>query len=80
MWHLGSKYLAAVPGEVGWVGTKGGLGAEGEAPAVEVGELEVAAPGQDGFDEVGLGDADAEVVVDGPESGIEEVVGGRGQS
>ena len=46
---------------------------------MEVGELEVATPGQYGFDEVGLGDADAEVVVDGPEAGIEEVVGGRGQ-
>ena len=46
---------------------------------MEVGELEVAAPGQDGFDEVGLGDADAEVIVDGPEAGIEKVVGGRVQ-
>ncbi len=46
---------------------------------MEVGELEVAAPGEDGFDEVGLGDANAEVVVDGPESGIEEGVGGRVQ-
>jgi len=64
---------------VGGVGAEGGLGREGEAAAVEVGELEVATPGQYGFDEVGLGDADAEVVVDGPEAGIEEVVGGRGQ-
>ncbi len=53
--------------------------AEGEAPAVEVGEFEVRAAREDGFDEVGLGDADAEVVVDGPEDGIEEVVGGLGQ-
>ena len=68
-----------MPGEVGGVGAEGGLGAEGEAAAVEVGELEVATPGQDGFDEVGLGDADAKVVVDGPESGVEEVVGGRSQ-
>ena len=67
-----------VPGEVGGVGAEGGLGAEGEAPAVEVGELEVRTAGEDGFDEV-LGDADAEVVVDGPESGVEEVVGGRGE-
>ena len=58
--------LLAVPGEAGGVGAEGGLGREGEAAAVEVGELEVATPGQDGFDEVGLGDADAEVVVDGP--------------
>ena len=46
---------------------------------MEVGEFEVRSAGEDGFDEVGLGDADAEVVVDGPEAGIEEVVGGRGQ-
>ena len=46
---------------------------------MEVGEFEVVAAGEDGFDEVGLGDADAEVVVDGPESGVEEVVGGRSQ-
>ena len=63
---------------MGGVGAEGGLGREGEAPAVEVGELEVAAPGQDGFDEVGLGDADAEVVVDVPEAFVEEVVRGRG--
>ena len=55
------------------------MGREGEAAAVEVGELEVAANGEDGFDEVGLGHADAEVVVDGPEAGVEKVVGGRGQ-
>jgi len=68
MWHMSGvcKHLPAVPGEVGGVGAEGGLGAEGEAAAVEVGELEVATPGQDRFDEVGLGDADAEVVVDGP--------------
>jgi len=64
---------------VGGVGAEGSLGRKGEATAVEVGELEVATPGQDGFDEVGLGDADTEVVVDGPESGVEEVVGCRGQ-
>ena len=46
---------------------------------MEVGELEVTSAGEDGFDEVGLGDANAEVVVDGPESGIEEGVGGRVQ-
>ena len=42
-----------MPGEMGGVGAEGGLGAEGEAPAVEVGELEVTASGQDRFDEVG---------------------------
>ena len=46
---------------------------------MEVGEFEVGAAGEDGFDEVGLGDANAEVVVDGPESSIEEGVGGRSQ-
>ncbi len=38
------------------------MGREGEAAAVKVGELEVAAPGEDGFGEVGLGHTDAEVV------------------
>ena len=47
--------------------------------AVEVGELEVRTTGEDGFGDVRVGDLDAEVVVDGPESGVEEVVGGRGQ-
>ena len=37
------------------------------------------AAGEDGFDEVGLGDANAEVVVDGPEAGIEKVMSGRVQ-
>ena len=68
------KHFPAVPGEVGGVGAEGGLGREGEAPAVEVAELEVRAAGQDGFDEVGLGDADAEVVANGPEACIEEVM------
>ena len=39
------------------------MGREGEAPVVEVGEFEVVAAGEDGFDEVGLGDADEEIVV-----------------
>ena len=55
------------------------MGVEGEGLAVEVGELEVGAAGEDGFGDVRVGDVDAEVVVDGPESGVEEVVGGRGQ-
>ena len=46
---------------------------------MEVGELEVQAAGEDGFGDVGLGDADAQVVVDGPEAGIEKVVRGRGE-
>jgi hypothetical protein len=56
------------------------LGREGEPPAVEVGELEVRSARVDGFDEVGLGDADTQVVVDGPEAGVEEVVRGRGDN
>ena len=65
-----------MPGEVGRIGAEGGLGVEGEGLAVEVGELEVGAAGEDGFGDVRVGDLDAEVVVDGPESGVEEVVGG----
>ena len=68
-----------MPGEAGWVGAEGGFRAEGEPAAVEVGELEVTSAGEDGFDEVGLGDANAEVVVDGPEAGIEKVMSGRVQ-
>ena len=61
-----TEHFPAVPGEVGGIGAEGGLGSEGEAAAVEVGELEVAAPGEDGLGDVRLGDADAEVVVDSP--------------
>ena len=46
---------------------------------MEVGALEVAAPGEDGLGDVRLGDADAEVVVDGPEACVEQVVRSRGQ-
>jgi hypothetical protein len=66
-----------VPGEVGGIGAEGGLGCEGERAAVQVGEFEVRATGKDGFGDVGMGDADAEVVIDGPEAGVEEAVGGR---
>ncbi len=68
-----------MPGEVGGVGAESGLGREGERAAVEIGEFEVAAPGKDGFGDVRLGHADAEVVIDGPEAGVEEIVGGRGK-
>ena len=54
--------FAPVPGEVGGVGAEAGLGGEGEAAAVEVGELEVGSAGEDGFGDVGLGDADAQVI------------------
>ena len=67
----------AVPGEVGAVGAESGFGGEGERAAVEVGELEVGAAGKDRFGDVGFGDLDAEVVVDGPEACVEEIVGGR---
>ena len=56
---------------------EGGLGREGEWAAVEVGEFEMRAAGEDGFGDVGLGDMDAQIVVDGPEAGVEEIVGGR---
>ena len=69
--------MVAMPGEVGGVGAEGGLGSEGERATVEVGELEVRASGEDGFGDVGLGDLDAQVVVDGPEAGVAEIVGGR---
>jgi hypothetical protein len=67
--------MAAVPGEVGGVGAESGLGCEGERAAVEVGEFEVRSPGEDGLGDVGMGDADAEVVIDSPEAGVEEIVG-----
>ena len=57
-----------MPGDVDGVGAEGDLGCEGERAAVEVGELEVGAAGKDGFGDVGLGDLDAQVVVDGPEA------------
>jgi hypothetical protein len=62
---------------VGGVGTESNLGCEGKRALVEVGELEVRAAGEDRFGDVGMGDADAEVVIDGPEAGVEEAVGGR---
>jgi hypothetical protein len=68
-----------MPGEVGGVGAEGGLGCEGKRAAVEVGEFEVGAAREDGFGDVGFSDLDAEVVVDGPESRIEEAMGGRRQ-
>jgi len=71
--------VAAVPSEVGGVGAESGLGCEGERTAVEVGEFEVRSAGKDGLDDVGLGNAYAEVVIDGPESSVEEIMGGRGQ-
>jgi len=68
-----------MPGEVGGVGAEGHLGRKGERAAVEVGEFEVGAAGEDGFGDVGFSDMDAEVVVDGPESRIEEAMGDRRQ-
>ena len=64
---------------MGGVGAEGGLGCEGEGAAVEVSEFEVGSAGEDGFGDVGLGDLDAQVVVDGPEACVEEIVGGRRQ-
>ncbi len=68
-----------MPGEVGGIGAEGSLGRKGLRAVMEVGELEVAAAGEDGFGDVGMGYADAEVVIDGPETGVEEIMGGRGQ-
>ena len=53
------------------------MGCEAERAAVEVAEFEVASAGEDGFGDVGLGDLDAQVVVDGPEACVEEIVGCR---
>ncbi len=61
------------------VGAESGLRREGKMAAVEVGELEVTAAGKDRLGDVGLGHADAEVVIDGPEAGVEEIMGRRGQ-
>ncbi len=69
----------AVPGEVGQIGAESGLGREGERAAVKVGEFEVRPAREDGFGDVGMGNADAEVVIDGPEPGVEEVMGRRSQ-
>ena len=66
-----------MPGEVLGVGAEGGLGCEGERAVVEVGEFEVGATGEDRFCDVGFGDLDAEVVMDGQEPGIEEFRCGR---
>lgn len=56
-----------LPGEVGRVRAERGLGREGERAVVEIGEREVAAAGEDGFGDVGFGDLDAPVVVEGRE-------------
>ena len=64
---------------MGGVGTESGLGCERERTAVEVGEFEVRSAGEDGFGDVGMGHADKQVVIDGPETGVEEIMGGRGQ-
>ena len=63
-----------MPGEVGGVGAEDGLGRKRERAAVEVGEFEVTAAGEDGFGDIGLGDPDAEVVVDGPQARVKEIV------
>ena len=61
------------------VGAESGLGCEGERAAVEIDEFEVRASGEDGLGDTGLGHADAKVVIDGPEAGVEEIMGRRGQ-
>ena len=68
-----------MPGKMDRIGTERGLGREGERAAVKVREFEVRPPGEDGFGDVGLGHADVEVVIDGPETDVKEIVGGWGQ-
>ncbi len=65
-----------MPGEVSRVGAERGLGCEGERAAVEIGELEVRAAGENGLGVVGLGHTDAEIVINGPEAGGAEIIGG----
>jgi hypothetical protein len=60
-----------MPGEVSGSWAKGGLGREGERTSVEVGEFEVGSAGENGLGYIGLGDADAEVVIDRPEDSVE---------
>ncbi len=60
---------------MGGVGAESGLRREGERTSVEIREFEMRAAGEDGLGDVGLGHADAEVVIDGPEAGVEEIVG-----
>lgn len=66
----GEDFLS-MPGEVGEVGAESGLWRERERAAVEVGEFEVGSAGEDGLGYIGLGDADAEVVIDRPEDSVE---------
>ena len=55
------------------------MGREGKRAAVKVGKPEVTAAGQDGFGDVGHCNLDAQIVVDGPEACIKEIVSCRGQ-
>ena len=68
-----------MPGEVGGVGAQGCLGREEERAAVKVGKPEVTAAGEDGFGDIGHCNLDAQVVVDGPQACIKEIVGRRCQ-
>ncbi len=68
-----------MPGEAGGIRAQVGLGCEGERAAVKVGEFEVRAAGEDGLGDVGLGHADTEVVIYGPEAGVEEIAVYRGK-
>jgi len=71
--------MVAMPGKVGGIGAESCLRCEGEWATVEVGEFEVRAAGEDGLSDIGMGHEDAEVVIDGPEAGVEEIMSGRGQ-
>ena len=56
-----------MPGELAWLWAQCCLWSDGELAVVEIGEREVAAAGEDGFGDVGFGDLDAPVVVEGRE-------------
>lgn len=48
----------------------------GGRAVVKVGEFEVDSARNDGFGDVGLGDQDAQAIVDSTEADVEEIVGG----
>lgn len=62
---------------MGGIRAEGGLGREGQRAAVEVGEFEVRSAGQDGFGDVEFGHADPKILVDGRETNVVQIKGGR---
>lgn len=47
---------------------------------MEVGEFEVGSAREDGFGDIRVGEANTQVIVEGPESGVEEVGETSGKS